>query len=461
MNRIAFLVIVVAAILSVILFTANDEPDATRVRELARKQSAESTSLESTRPDLLPTFWDLTEQVKASKADGRETWFVTSDATDSMVQIPFPPDSQGGFPVAVRNEDRTFDDNGPGYVGADACRECHQQRHESFSHTGHYAASAAVNVQNIDSDLIRGHFEAPGNRFESGDPALEFSIHRDGGALFQRVSFLDWQVQIPMDVVTGSAKTGQTYLYWLNDALFQAHVSYLADSDEWVHSPGFSNLPVDYARPIKTICLECHVTYIRQVRPPNHYDRDSLILGVSCERCHGPGREHLEYHRNHPTANEAEFIAHPGNLSREQQLDLCAQCHSGMFTIRGEPFAYRPGQDLREHHKLDETDSDGAGGIHTSNQMSRLRMSECFQQSEMTCTTCHDPHQNQRGKKQLFNQACLQCHEVQHCGQADSLGSSIADRCTECHMPVSANTDIQMEGSRGRFVMPMADHYIR
>lgn len=462
MNRLTLLLVIVAAILFGLWFTANDDGDATLLRDLARKEASETIgSLESSRPDLHPTFWDLTDQVKASKNAGRETWFATSDVTDSKIQMPFPPDPRGVFPASSSNAVAVSGDDGPGYMGADACRECHQQRHESFSHTGHYLASATVNTQAIDSNVIRGHWESPQNRLQPGDPLLEFAIRRQGDGLVQRVSFVDWNIEIPMDLVTGSAKTGQTYLYWVDNALFQAHVSYLADSDEWVTSPGYSQTSVDFSRPIKTICLECHVTYVRQIRPPNHYDRDSLIPGISCERCHGPGREHVEYHRNHPTVSVAEFIARPAELSRERQLDLCGQCHSGMFKILGEPFAYRPGQDLRSHHEPENTDSNGAGGIHTSNQMSRLRMSECFKQSEMTCTTCHDPHQNQRGNNDWFNQACLQCHESQHCGKAETLGPGIVDRCTECHMPVSANSDIQMEGSRGRFIMPMADHYIR
>ena len=86
-----------------------------------------------------------------------------------------------------------------------------------------------------------------------------------------------------MDVVTGSAKTGQTYLFWHGDQLFQTHISYLTTTDEWIPSPGYEATEVDCTRVIRTACLDCHATFIQRIKAPNHYHRDTAVWGISCE----------------------------------------------------------------------------------------------------------------------------------------------------------------------------------
>jgi hypothetical protein len=42
----------------------------------------------------------------------------------------------------------------------------------------------------------------------------------------------------PFDIVIGSGRKGQTYLYWKDDKIFQLPVSYYTPTDSWVNSPG-------------------------------------------------------------------------------------------------------------------------------------------------------------------------------------------------------------------------------
>ena len=66
------------------------------------------------------------------------------------------------------------------------------------------------------------------------------------------------------------------------------------------------------------------------------------------------------------------------------------------------PFSYTPGKPLSDYfihfdHAPGTPGRDDnfeiAGGAY------RLRKSACFQRSEMTCLTCHDPHDIPRGAK--------------------------------------------------------------
>ena len=126
-----------------------------------------------------------------------------------------------------------------------------------------------------------------------------------------------------------------------------------------------------------------------------------------------------------------------------------------------EAFSYRVGEELEQFHQLKNPDFEGVGGIHTSNQLTRLSMSKCFQESQMTCTSCHDPHQNQRGDPRAFTAGCLSCHQPTHCGMSDRLGDRIADNCVDCHMPTGDNEGMTLQVSGGLFTVRMIDHFIR
>ena len=94
--------------------------------------------------------------------------------------------------------------------------------------------------------------------------------------------------------VIGSGEKGQTYLYWSDDQLFQLPVSYWAKLG-WVNSPGYRDGFANFDRPIIPRCLECHASYFEALPPPsNKYSTTGFSLGIGCEKCHGPGREHVQ-----------------------------------------------------------------------------------------------------------------------------------------------------------------------
>ena len=77
----------------------------------------------------------------------------------------------------------------------------------------------------------------------------------------------------------------------------------------------------DLSRATTPRCLECHSTYFEH-RPgtTNEYNRHNFILGVTCERCHGPGQEHVAYHQAHPQAKAGKAVVNPSHLSRERLI---------------------------------------------------------------------------------------------------------------------------------------------
>src|SRR5262245_31174165 len=151
-----------------------------------------------------------------------------------------------------------------------------------------------------------------------------------------------------------------------------------------------------------------------------------MLLGATRERCHGPGQEHTAYPREHPK-DEAHAILHPRTLSRERLIDVCAQCH-GNTRLVGQAFSYRPGQPLescyrtaRAKYREDDT---------TTNQVQYLSESKCFQKSEMTCITCHDPH-----RPRSAHSGCMKCHTAASCTDQPRQPEAVRGDCVGCHMP--------------------------
>jgi hypothetical protein len=92
-----------------------------------------------------------------------------------------------------------------------------------------------------------------------------------------------------MDIVFGSGKLGQSYLYWRDDELFQLPISYLTAPDSWMNSPGYPDGMADFRRPVVGGCLQCHEVADHPLQP-----QIGSALGENCTRCHMPRSPLLE-----------------------------------------------------------------------------------------------------------------------------------------------------------------------
>ena len=379
-------------------------------------------------------------------------WFVGKPDSVAGVQIPFAP---GSLPLPPAITEPLHPN--PGFLGAEACRDCHRDKYESFKETAHHRTTRIASP-----DEVAGSFEEGSNRMNTGDPNVFFTMKQRGDDLYQSVQFFDWGFEVPFHIIIGSSKMAESYLYWHGDQLFQMNCTHLTDGDDWINSPGFIDGDAIYARPIRSGCLDCHVTYVDYRKSANHYTPESMILGISCERCHGPGKEHVDYHIAHPEAKKSEHMQVPSKLSRQAQMDVCGQCHTTKKApINEQAFQFRPGDKLSEHYEPIEGQDESLNSVHTSNQVGRLSLSRCFQESEMGCVECHNPHRNERGKLKLFSQRCLECHQQEHCGMQGQLGERLAENCIDCHMPVRASKNLQVETDQGNIFPPLRDHFIR
>jgi hypothetical protein len=282
--------------------------------------------------------------------------------------------------------------------------------------------------------------------------------------------------------VIGSGRKGQTYLYWGdNDQLFQLPVSYWTALGSWVNSPGYGDRTLDFSRPVLPRCLECHASFFETANNgtvANRYRRTDYVLGVSCERCHGPGAQHIALNTT-PRANPAlqaspqpasanaqavakpaqQLIVNPVKLPRARQIDLCGLCHAGVGVSKTAPFSFNVGDVLDNYIQFEKPKPDEPLDVH-GNQLELLERSKCFQSSNMTCSTCHDVHQQERDPA-YFSDKCLQCHKVQSCGLFPKRGHALAGKCVDCHLPNQDSNVIFSSHDRVRIVPKVRNHWIK
>jgi hypothetical protein len=339
------------------------------------------------------------------------------------------------------------------YVGDAACADCHQKESQSYARTAHHLTSQLATTETVLGSFAQGRnlITISQSSTVSQDPHLYFQMEsREDGLYETAVAEMGSKKLLhseKIDIVTGSGVRGQSYLFWSGNQLFELPVSYWTQGRQWINSPGYQDGTANFARRADPRCMECHASFIHALSNDpqmNLYDRDSLVLGISCEVCHGPGKSHTAREKSQTThiQPEALTILNPANLDRDTQVDQCALCHNG--TARTElngAFSFIPGQSLDRYFAPPPPDPAAQPDVH-GNQVGLLKKSRCFLSSpSMSCSTCHDVHSPERAVAE-YSSRCLTCHQWRSCGEAKRIGARIVHDCIDCHMPLQQTASI-------------------
>lgn len=351
------------------------------------------------------------------------------------------------------------------FAGSAACSSCHKDIWQQHLQTEHFRSSAPSSDSNI-----LGSFKPGENTFAFSAIQKVMMEKRDSG-LFQ-VAYINGEAKKAgrFDITVGSGRKGQSYLSWVRNSLIQMPITYFTPEHTWANSPGFDPKKIVFNRVVTSRCLECHMTYGWKTSDtatrPEQFDHNKFIYGIDCERCHGPAKEHVEFHTKNPAIKEARFIVNTGKLSRQRNLDLCALCHGGQLNKTQPSFSYMAGDSLLEYFYRSGTPQMADNIDLHGNQLGLLSMSKCFAGGEMTCLSCHNVHANEQDQTATFSQRCMNCHQdgkQKQCALLATAGPVIKQNCVDCHMPKQKSHAVAvfLQGAEIPTAALLRTHYIK
>src|SRR6266446_6932723 len=200
----------------------------------------------------------------------------------------------------------------PGYLGPHACAACHSDRVSEFLETNHFRTFRVPEAK-----AMPVGFASANGTFDAYESGLRFEMTRSGSGYFQTAIRTtpggEKRTTSRIDLVLGAGgKADDVYLTWHGDRLYELPMAWLFTSNQWGASHFSLNGSPEGSRELTLRCLECHNTWFAHVPGTlNQYKPDSFIMGVTCEKCHGPGREHVAFHQAHLDAESGERIVKP------------------------------------------------------------------------------------------------------------------------------------------------------
>jgi predicted CXXCH cytochrome family protein len=311
------------------------------------------------------------------------------------------------------------------FVGSDACRSCHAKEFNGWKQT---------RMANVVRDP-KAHPEAVIGDFIHPDPIRTFALDDVAfvyGSRYKQRYF---------------AKRGDDYFplpaQW--DVAKQRWLPYHVETgtDWWVPYYG----PTDFDRPTGPTCDGCHSV---------NYDIEHKTVtewNVGCEKCHGPGSEHV----SHPTRTN---IVNPETLDFVRGNDICIQCHSQGRPpgnpVEGKhydwPVGFLPGKRLADYWILEEL-KPGVTNFYQFADMTahknRMQGNDFVQSTmyhrQVRCFDCHQVHSNENESNLIArgNALCLGCHNKNNPAglrgkiedHTHHAATSPGSDCVACHMP--------------------------
>ena len=376
-------------------------------------------------------------------------------------------------------EEQQIEDNSPAiaftnlgpeaeFVGDAACFDCHEDQYRGFQEHGManswFLLTQDVAVEEFGSEIVVDsttglHYETVAS--DSGYYQVEYLLDEDGNRVHELARHMEW--------VVGSGTTARTYMAEEDGWFYELPVTWYTQQGRWDFSPGYRIANKRFDRKIADRCVVCHNSHPRPFEQTQGM-YDEMPSGIGCERCHGPGSEHVEARLvSDPPAGQADVtIVNPAHLSLELRMDVCQQCHlNGSVSLLrdGEDaYSYRPSRPLEDYVALyTGLENVQEEGISVISHAERMMKSACYTETlespkPLECTTCHDPHDDFRTKgDSYFNVTCMNCHSGDQLASIDASSAlkthTPEANCIDCHMP---KTDL-VEAPHSAFT----DHYIR
>jgi predicted CXXCH cytochrome family protein len=351
------------------------------------------------------------------------------------------------------------------FVGSEKCLSCHKQIYDIWKESTHYKAVQEVfpSRNNVIADW-KGEIKLKSGKIP--EATIKLSRDPEGSYLATLVDLKDPSKDVTYNVVrtqgAGNMK-GQMYYTKIGNNFYSLPLNWETISsrfvpsslDSWYNEDGSLKEP-SADKSWEMTCALCHQTGLEFKKAGNGYEATYSDLSIGCEKCHGPGSEHIKS----PQAKGK--IVNPRNLSYERGMDVCSQCHStqGRSVPKGilrgawdevKNIGYRIGEGEPLANYMQSMGGPMPQASANSKELDTYHslLKSRHYEVKTACFDCHNPHGGpttanlKRGD--MDNSLCLYCHgknkefvsptsimqHTKHGYDPDMKGTS---RCTYCHM---------------------------
>jgi predicted CXXCH cytochrome family protein len=349
---------------------------------------------------------------------------IAQDDTDAWKLVLFVRDIAALTPQ--EQSQQTAAAKSAHYVGSAACQKCHAEIYEHWQKTpmANVVRDPREHPEAIIPDLATNNVS---KKFTKADVAFVY------GSLWKQRYF----TKIGDDYFPEPAQWDITAHAW--------KPYFVAKGTDW-WEPFY---PADnMLRPTGPTCDGCHsVDY-------NIHTKKVAEWNVGCERCHGPGSEHVAH------ASRGNIL-NPSRMDYVAATDTCIQCHSQgrplQNPIEGQyydwPVGYNAGLHLAnfwqlEDHTLGQQSFThfADGTAHKNRMQGNDYVQSVMYRRGVACFDCHDVHgtANYAQLRKPVDKLCLDCHEPgsRNGPRTPTLEThthhktgSPGSQCIACHMP--------------------------
>ena len=447
----------------------------------SKRNRSRRPARDSTNPGALP---DASNVETGGRPISRKRYALAAVAVVAVVSAFYSwrllspgGDLPPGSGAAINHTSLYISGSDAGYLSGEACRECHADIYETYQHTGMGRSFYRLQPENVVEDFTGN------NAYYHKASDRHYQMIQRNGRYFQRRYQIGLDgsetnaIEKEVDFVVGSGNHSRTYLHQtVNGGLVELPLAwYSAEGGYWAMNPGYDRPGHEgFRRRVTYECIFCHNGYPELPAGSALSGADPVFpgeipSGIDCQRCHGPGREHVEAVKTgSDPAQIRGAIVNPSTLEPERQMEVCLQCHleptssqlpNSLRRFERGVFSYRPGEPLSDY-ELFFDHAPGTGHddkFQIAHHGYRLRMSACFQQSagQLTCTTCHNPHDASRGEAatRQYVAVCQTCHQDRIETLVQAGRHTASGDCLSCHMPKRRTEDVVH--------VVMTDHFIQ
>jgi Flp pilus assembly protein TadD len=354
------------------------------------------------------------------------------------------------------------------YVGQEQCAQCHAEQARAWRGSHHAEAMQVASDSTVLGNFHNAHFVGDGvaSVFFSKDGKYYVSTDGPEGKPQEfNLTYTFGVYPLQQYLVPFPGGRMQSFVVaW--DSRAKQH-----DGQRWFDLyPGQKLTPTDPLhwtgrnQTWNYMCADCHSTNLRKNYDlaKDSYDTKWSELDVSCESCHGPGSNHVQWARSHKKGPYGSRDGHGltvdltpagGSWSKTEpdtgtmhwkgaprshnEINTCAPCHSRRHPITS---GYQPGQPFLDAYvpSLLEEGVYYADGqiLEEDYEWGSFIQSKMYHEG-VTCSDCHDPHSGKLAPVSL-NSVCGKCHSLAKFGSEQHhhhKAESAASLCVNCHMP--------------------------